>query len=139
MIIDIRLFQALLNLTKVIKLLNSLCIILDASVRSESSSTSLGKVPSSRARRRSRSGPEMAPPTPQTCSQPDCHYNTPVGVPDLAGVIQLLQIHAQMAHPPPAPPPNNGGDGGASSKGKLDKWPRPEVTTNMSEHEFKFF
>ena len=81
----------------------------------------------------------MAQPTPQTCSQQGCHYNTPVGVPDWAGVIQLLQIHAQTAHPPPAPPPNNGGDGGASNKGKLDKRPRPEATTNMSEHEFKFF
>ena len=80
----------------------------------------------------------MAQPTPQTCSHQGCHYNTPVGVPDWAGVIQLLQIHTQTAHPPPAPPPH-GGDGGASNKEKLDKRPRPEATTNMSEHEFKFF
>ena len=93
-----------------------------------------------RARRRARRQEEvvMDQPPPQTCGRPGCQYNTPPGVPDWQGVIQLLQIHAQTAHPGPAPAaagPVQGAQGGDRAAGKLDKRPRPEATPNMSEHD----
>ena len=96
-----------------------------------------------RARRRALRQVEVAmdQPPPQTCGRPGCQYNTPPGVPNWQGVIQLLQIHAQTAHPEPAPAaaaPGHGAQGDRAA-GKLDKRPRPEATPNMSEHDFKFF
>ena len=85
-----------------------------------------------RARRRALRQVEVAmndQPPPQTCGRPGCQYNTPPGVPDWQGVIQLLQIHARTAHPEPAPAAAAPGHGAQADRaaGKLDKRPRPEA------------
>merc|ERR1712240_353401 len=61
-----------------------------------------------------------------------------------------MNAHVQVAHPTPVQAPVQAGAGGAAGgagaagvgaavMGKLDKRPRPQATTDMSEHEFKFF
>ena len=85
----------------------------------------------------------MAQSPPQACPARGCAYNTPIGVETWADVLGFLNAHNQAAHPvqaqaqPVAPAHQGGGDRGAM--GKLDKRPRPQATTEMSEHDFKFF
>ena len=86
------------------------------------------------------------PPPPQTCTARGCHYNTPVGAPTWDVVLGLMNAHVQAAHPNPVQAPVQAGaggaavaGGGAAVMGKLDKRPRPQATTDMTEHEFKFF
>ena len=86
----------------------------------------------------------MDPPPPQACGAQGCHYNTPIGVPTWEAVVGLMQAHTQQAYPlpPPAAAPvaaGGAGQGGGAAAGKLDKRPRPQSNTDMSEHEFKFF
>ena len=87
-------------------------------------------------------GVEMAQPPPQAYPARGCAYNIPIGVETWADVLGFLNAHNQAAHPvqvpaQPAAPAQGGGDRGAM--GKLDKRPRPQATTDMSEHDFKFF
>ena len=86
------------------------------------------------------------PPPPQACTARNCHYNTPVGAPTWEVVLGLMTAHVQATHPAPVQAPVQAGAGGAGAAGggaavmgKLDKRPRPQATTDMSEHEFKFF
>ena len=88
------------------------------------------------------------PPPPQTCVVRGCNYNTPIGVPTWEVVLGLMQAHNQQVHPPPPPaqPVQGGpacvdgaGGGAGGAVGKLDKRPRPQASTDMTEHNFKFF
>ena len=85
------------------------------------------------------------PPPPQTCTAPRCNYNTPLGAPTWDVVLGLIQVHNQAAHtvsapvqPQPGGQVRDGGEGGdRGAGGKLDKRPRPQATTDMTEHDFK--
>ena len=88
----------------------------------------------------------MAEPSPpQACPVRNCNYNTPITALTWDVVLGLLQAHNQAAHPAPAPAPpggqggHAGGGGDRGVVGKLDKQPRPQATTDMTEHDFKFF
>ena len=87
------------------------------------------------------------PPPPQACTARGCNYNTPINAPTWDVVLGLIQAHNQAAHPAPAaaqaPPGGAAGRGAGGGDrgvvGKIDKRPRPESTTDMTEHDFKFF
>ena len=81
------------------------------------------------------------PPPPQACPARGCNYNTPINVPTWELVLGLMNAHNQAAHPVQAPQAGHGHPGGGDqgASGKLDKRPRPQATTDMSEHDFKFF
>ena len=73
----------------------------------------------------------MDPPPPLECSAPGCQYSTPPGIPDFNQSIQLMAIHTTQAHPGPGQQQR--------PTTKVDKRPRPEVTQDMSEHDWRFF
>ena len=83
----------------------------------------------------------MDPPPPKACPAWGCHYNTPLNVPTWDLVLGMLNAHKQAAHPVQAQPAGQAQQGGGDHRvmGKLDKRPRPQATTDMSEHDFKFF
>ena len=90
------------------------------------------------------------PITPLVCSVPGCRYSTPVGIPDMPTVIQLLNIHDTQAHAvdrlreqtrlgeqqPPAPAPTTASTPAPS---KAPARPRPMVNEDFSEADWQFF
>ena len=86
-----------------------------------------------------KANPNMAPPIePMTCSAEGCGYSTPEGVPDFAAQLTCLSLHTQQAHPAPAaagPAPGPT----ARPTCKVDKRARPTVSSEMTEHDWRFF
>ena len=86
----------------------------------------------------------MPPPAPIKCPAPDCatQYQTPDNLPTYELVTTHLQMHIATNHAlAPAAPglhvPQPGQVHPQTSK--VDKRSRPEVTQDMSEHNFRFF
>ena len=72
----------------------------------------------------------MAPPPQQQCSQDDCDYSTPAGVPTWDLVATFLTQHTAAIH---------GSQGQQTSQsGKLEKLPRPTFTLNMTESQWNY-
>ena len=83
--------------------------------------------------------PKAAPPIePLTCSATGCGYSTPEGVPDFGAQLTCLSLHTQQAHPAPAPAGVDAGSAGRPTC-KVDKRARPTVSSEMSEHDWRFF
>lgn len=90
------------------------------------------------------------PITPLLCSVPGCRYSTPVGIPDMPTVVQLLNMHDTQAHAvdrlreqtrlgeqqPPAPAPTTAATPAPS---KAPARPRPMVNEDFSEADWQFF
>jgi hypothetical protein len=76
----------------------------------------------------------MAPPTPVPCGSRGCSFTTPLGA-EMKAMLEFLKIHVQTAHPPMV----------ATEQAlprqttKVDKRPRPEISCEMSEHDWRFF
>ena len=80
----------------------------------------------------------MPAPARVECSDPDCDYLTPENLPTYDLVTTHLQLHVSTVHAAPAPGPAHGQARQVPSA-KVDKRPRPEVTLDMTEHDFRFF
>ena len=78
--------------------------------------------------------PAMAPPDPQACSAAGCGWSTPAGLPHFEQIIQLMTLHTTQAHPA-----LQGGGGDRRPTTKVDKRPRPEISMEMTEHDWRFF
>lgn len=76
---------------------------------------------------------DMVAPEPLACSAPECGWTTPRGVPHFEQLIQLMSFHNNQAHPTAA----EGGNHRPTTK--VDKRPRPDVTLEMTEHDWRFF
>ena len=76
----------------------------------------------------------MAPPDPLPCSAAGCDWSTPPGVPDFVQLIQLMSLHNNQAHPA-----GHQGGGEHRPTTKVDKRPRPDVSMEMTEHDWRFF
>ena len=76
----------------------------------------------------------MAPPTPVTCGVTGCSYNTPMGA-EMEQMLEFLRIHVQTAHPTQAAATVQP----AKATTKVDKRPRPDISCEMSEHDWRFF
>ena len=74
----------------------------------------------------------LAPAAPIACSAPDCDYTVPAEA-DMATALQFLTLHIQTAHPKP-PGPNLD-----RPITKVELRPRPEVTMDTSEADWRFF
>ena len=77
----------------------------------------------------------MAPPTPISCSKPDCDYTTPVGCPNWELMVKLLESHVTSAHPAPV---GTVGAPRTSHNAKLESLPRPKFTLDMTESQWQF-
>ena len=76
----------------------------------------------------------MAPPTPVPCGVHACSYTTPLGA-DMKQMLEFLRIHVQSAHPGQAVTTAQT----AKPTTKVDKRPRPDISCEMSEHDWRFF
>jgi hypothetical protein len=76
----------------------------------------------------------MPPPARVECSVPGCEYLTPENLPNYELVTTHLQLHSSTVHAAPAP-----GLAQQVPSAKVDKRPRPDVTLDMTEHDFRFF
>ena len=80
----------------------------------------------------------MPAPARVECSHPDCEYLTPENLPTYDLITTHLQLHVNTVHAAPAP-------GLAQDQvqqvpsAKVDRRPRPEVSLDMTEHDFRFF
>ena len=84
----------------------------------------------------------MPAPAPIKCPAPDCatQYQTPDNLPTYELVTTHLQMHIATNHAPAAAAPQVALPGQAPPQtSKVDKRSRPEVTQDMSEHDFRFF
>ena len=86
----------------------------------------------------------MPPPAPIKCPAPDCatQYQTPDNLPTYELVTTHLQMHIATNHATaPAAPGLHVPQPGQlhPQTSKVDKRSRPEVTQDMSEHNFRFF
>ena len=77
----------------------------------------------------------MAPPTPVACGVSGCHFSTPMGA-EMEHMLEFLRLHVQTVHPAPAVTLT---DQALRPTTKVDKRPRPEISCEMSEHEWRFF
>ena len=77
--------------------------------------------------------PKAAPLAPFTCSAPACDFSTPEEC-DQNTALQLLTLHTQAAHPTPAAANANG-----RPITKVELRPRPEVSMDTSEADWRFF
>ena len=78
----------------------------------------------------------MPPPARVECSAPGCDYVTPENLPNYDLLTTHLQLHASTVHPAPVAAP---GLAQQVPSAKVDKRPRPDVTLDMTEHDFRFF
>ena len=78
----------------------------------------------------------MPPPARVECSAPGCEYVTPENLPNYDLVTTHLQLHANTVHAAPVAAP---GLAQQVPSAKVDKRPRPDVTLDMTEHDFRFF
>ena len=77
--------------------------------------------------------PKAAPLAPFTCSVHACDFSTPEEC-DQNIALQLLTLHTQAAHSPPAAVNANG-----RPITKVELRPRPEVSMDTSEADWRFF
>ena len=75
----------------------------------------------------------MAPPPPMECSNDDCDFTTPAGVPTWELVLRTLELHTQQKHPGPVTQQNS-----VPSAAKLEKLPRPTFSLLMTEAQWEF-
>ena len=83
----------------------------------------------------------MPAPAPIKCPAPDCatqYHQTPDNLPTYELVSQHLQMHIATNHAAAAPQAHLPGQATPQTS-KVDKRSRPEVTQDMSEHDFQFF
>ena len=78
----------------------------------------------------------MPPPARVECSAPGCDYVTPENLPNYDLVTTHLQLHANTVHAAPVAAP---GLAQQVASAKVDKRPRPDVTLDMTDHEFRIF
>ena len=78
----------------------------------------------------------MAPPTPVPCGVSSCSYTTPLGA-AMKEMLEFLKIHVASAHPGQAA--TTAQAHAAKPTTKVDKRPRPEISCEMSEHDWRFF
>ena len=80
----------------------------------------------------------MAPPPPVPCGVPGCSFTTPLGA-SMKEMMEFLKIHVQSAHPAQALAAATAQVNTAKPTTKVDKRPRPEISCEMSEHDWRFF
>ena len=63
-----------------------------------------------------------------SCEAPGCAFKSAAS-PDLSVALEHLKLHVQLAHSPAAGP----------TLSKVEQRPRPRLSLNTSEHDFRFF
>ena len=80
----------------------------------------------------------MAPPDIMVCSNGECQYSTPEGIPTWELLIQCMNNHTQAVHQNPV-----AGQPGAQAQGqakpRAEKVPRPQIKLGVSQDEFSYF
>ena len=83
----------------------------------------------------------MAPPPSQECTNVDCQYSTPDGIPTWELIATFISNHTQAVHSTPAAaqPAAQVGGQTVSVKPRAEKVPRPKIKLGVSQDEFSYF
>ena len=80
----------------------------------------------------------MVPPPSQECSNVDCQYSTPEGIPTWELIATFISNHTQAVHSTPAAAQPDA-QAQAHARPRAEKVPRPQIKLGIGQDEFSYF
>ena len=80
----------------------------------------------------------MAPPPSQECTNVDCQYSTPDGIPTWELIATFISNHTQAVHSTPAAAQPDA-QAQAHARPRAEKVPRPQIKLGIGQDEFSYF